>query len=94
MLKWKRNLIYDGLDKITIEYSYSKVTMKSNGRVVVSDLLEREFVKLLPKMASVSSDVYLTEYDDIAVLVYKGKMKRLDKDIGKYMMKDDELPEL
>jgi hypothetical protein len=93
-MRWKKNLIYDGFEKITIEYSYSKVTIKSNGRITVSDLVEREFVKLLPKLVVIDNNTFITEYDDIAILVYKGKMKRLDKDIGKYLSNYDELPEL
>jgi len=93
-MRWRKNLIYDGFDKMTIEYSYSKVTIKSKGRVMVSDLVEREFVKLLPKMVVVNEYTFITEYDDIAILVYKGKMKRLDKDIGKYLVDYDGLPEL
>ena len=93
-MRWRNNLIYDGTSKITIEYSYGRVTMKSNGTIVRSDMIETEFTKMLPIIAKIDNNCYLSEYNDISVLVYKGKLKRLDKDIGRYIIKEDELPGL
>ena len=88
---WKRGFLYDGVDKITVDYSYGGISIRFNGRRMTSSLLEQEISKMLPKLVVISRNCYITEYDGIAMLVYKGRLKRLDKDIGKYI---GDLPEL
>ena len=90
---YKRGYLYDGKYKVTIDDSMGRMIIKINGSSVNSTTMERILTTAIKDKLKITEDVYIGNYNEVGFLIVKGLIKRLDKNIWKYIP-ESELPEL